>query len=701
MKKITSFLFILILSVSAVFGQTRSYCDSIQADYSYTVSGTKVSFTVKTTGSIIAQEWSFGDGTAGKDLNAVKDYGKPGTYQPCLTLKLKNLRDPNNPCVKKICKSVTIQDPCSTFKPKASLTLDSNGVATFEADFDSSYSYYWDFGDNTNSSNRTGKHQYKAGSYKACVKIYNTKTKCYAYVCFNITVGGNPCDKFKPGASVKVDSNGVATFEADSGANLTYKWSFGDGTYATTRTGKHQYKAGTYQACVTITDSKTNCTKTLCFTVNVRGSDPCSNFNPKFEYKIDSNGKVYFWGVNSNGTNYKLMYVWSFGDGTSGTGTQVSHTYKPGTYKFCVTIKDSVSKCSKTYCETITIKGGGSVPDSCKYFNPTFGYKLDGTKVVFEAQYGSTYSYEWSFGNFGSSKDRIAKIDFKNPGTYKVCLTVYDSKTGCKKTVCKEIIIKGKNTKDPCKDFNPKVGFQIQGGKVFFTGDGGKGATFEWNFGDGSKGSKDRNPVHTYAKSGKYTVCVIVYDIKRTCKKQICFTIEVTVKSSDPCTKFNPDFGFSINGNKITVEGNKTSNVKYFWDFGDKQSDTGRVTDHTYKVSGKYTVCMTAYDVVNKCKKTVCKTITLKQRLIGQNNGEDAQIMTYPNPVEQNVYVITNSVSAAKIIIKNTNGVELMRYDATPDDANTIQLWVEQLPKGVYYMSVEQDGKVETTKFIK
>jgi PKD repeat protein len=695
MKKITTLLLLLLAFTSTLFAQTKTYCDSLTADFSYSVSGTKVTFTIKTTGSIIGQEWVFGDGTSGKDLSPIHDYGKPGTFQPCVTIKLKNLRDPKNPCVRKVCKSVTIQDPCSSFNPKANIKVDSTGLAFFEADFDSAYTYYWDFGDNTNGTTRAGKHQYKPGSYKACVKVYNTKTKCYKYICFNLTVG-NPCDKFNPSADVKVDTSGVATFEADKDSSYTYKWTFGDGTYSTDRTGKHQFKPGTYQVCVKITNTKTNCEKILCKTITVKGSsNPCSNFNPKFEYKIDTSGKATFWG---NNTNTSYVYLWSYGDGTAGSGSQVTHTYKAGTYKFCVTIKDTANKCDKTICETITVKGRNT--DSCKYFNPEFGFKVDGTVVVFEAKSGSNLTYEWTFGSFGSSKDRVVKVDFKKPGIYKACVTITDTKTGCKKTICKEVVIKTKNTSDPCKDFNPKVSFQMESGKVSFTADGGKGATFAWDFGDGSKGSKDRSPVHTYAKSGKYNVCVTVYDAKRKCKKTICFSIEVTVKSSNPCDKFNPEFKLSINGNKVVAEASNLSGVQYFWSWGDKQTDTGRVADHTFKVSGSYTICLTAYDVKNKCKKTVCKTISLKQKMIGLNNGDEV-LMAYPNPADHNVYVVTTSESPAKIIVKDLKGNEILRHDATPDASKTIDLWIAELPKGIYFMTVEQDGKIETTKFMK
>jgi PKD repeat protein len=698
MKKIYSVLFLFLSLSFTAFGQKAGYCDSITADVAFQTSGTTVYFAVKSSVKPVSAEWSFGDGTSSKDVNVTHAYGKYGTYQPCVKLTFRNIRDTSKPCVKTICKSVTLSDPCSSFNPTATFKVDSTGVATYEAAAPNTkgvrYYYLWDFGDNTTGDGRTGKHTYKAGTYKACVLIKDSATKCVKQLCFNFTVAGsNPCNSFNPNAGIKADSTGLATYEAQFDSFFTYKWDFGDSTTSTTRTGKHQYKAGSYKACVTITNTKTKCTKTLCYSVSYSGSNsnPCNNYNPKFDYKIDSTGKATFFGASTNPST--TSYSWSYGDGTSGTGSPASHTYKAGTYKFCVTMTDNTTKCTKTICETITYGN-----DPCKGFNPTFGYKIDGTTVMFEGQFDSNFTYNWWFSNNATSTDRSLKIDFKNPGTYRACVLITNKKTGCKLTVCKDFVIQGKNTSDPCKDFKPKVGFQLDDPYVNFTADGGKGATFEWNFGDGSK-STDRSPRHKYAKSGKYNICVTVYDAKRKCKKTICFSIEVTVPNSDPCANFKPDFSFTTNGTKVIFEGN-TKGLVYSWNFGDKKTGTGKVADHAYAGYGSYTVCMTAYDSVNKCKKTVCKTIILKQKMMGAADDIDA-ISLYPNPVDNTLSIVTTSESSAQITIRDSKGTDIMRYDATPDENMTIQMMVDSLPKGLYYISIEQNGKVDTSKFYK
>ncbi len=707
MKKITSLLLVLMASASALFGQTKTtYCDSVSVTFSATETSSgikftyKVSTTTRTTPTVIAQEWNFGDGTSANTVDAVKVYTKSGSFYPCITVKVKNPRD-NTYCYLKFCDSITIKDPCAGFNPSMGVTVGNNGEVTFEAsasNTSTAYTYSWSFGDNTTGTDRTGTHTYKAGTYKICVTITDPKTKCSKTLCKEVTItGSDPCASFNPTVTVNVDPNGVLSYSGST-TSYSYSWDFGDGTSSTTYSGTHQYKAGTYKLCVTISGyvNNTKCTKTLCKEITVTSNDPCKDFNPTFRYEIATNGLVYF--IGSDLTTSTLTYTWSYGDGTSGTGSKSSHTYKPGTYKVCVTVYDSKTGCKKTICQEITVQGTNT--DPCKDFNPDWSYKVDGNVVIFEG-HGTTYTYKWS-ANGAYYTDRTFKVDFKKPGTYKVCVVITDPKTKCSKTVCKEIVIKGKDTTDPCKNFNPTISFKTDGLNVYLAVDGGKGATMEWNFGDGSKGSTDRKVMHTYKKDGKYTICVTVYDAKRQCKKTICFTIEVKGKTSDPCADFNPDFTYKVSGNTVTVEGKNMSGVEYSWSWGDKLGDKGRTGSHTYKVAGKYQICMTAYNPTTKCTKTVCKYIeAVGQKMMGQDNGGKEVLLAYPNPVSTNVSIVTLSESPATISVKDMYGVEVMKVSSTPDTDKAIHMVVDNLPRGSYYVIVEQDGKISTTKFVK
>lgn len=64
--------------------------------------------------------------------------------------------------------------------------------------------------------------------------------------------------------------------------------------------------------------------------------------------------------------------------------------------------------------------------------------------------------------------------------------------------------------------------------KVTFTNTSVNGIDYSWNFGDGSAGSAEKNPVHTYASAGNYTVTLIVSGVTGT-MNQDSFSTSVTI----------------------------------------------------------------------------------------------------------------------------------------------------------------------------
>lgn len=118
-------------------------------------------------------------------------------------------------------------------------------------------------------------------------------------------------------------------------------WTFGDGYSSDQLSPVHYYtSAGVYEACleVTIFDGKECCTIKKCF--DVRIEKPCDN-------KCDIEAKIIYGQLNN--CTYRLIgnilststpitnWVWDFGDGTTGTGSTVDHTF-PGSGTYMVTL---------------------------------------------------------------------------------------------------------------------------------------------------------------------------------------------------------------------------------------------------------------------------------------------------------------------------------------------------------------------------
>jgi outer membrane protein OmpA-like peptidoglycan-associated protein len=123
---------------------------------------------------------------------------------------------------------------------------------------------------------------------------------------------------------------------------ISYMWDFGDGTTATGMNVSHTYsKPGTYTA----TFSATNCggTDTKPITPPLSISDPCSTNKPTAAVTGSSSLKTGDSGSYSvSGAGTGVSYTWNFGDGSTGSGARVNHSFsRAGTYNVTSTATNS------------------------------------------------------------------------------------------------------------------------------------------------------------------------------------------------------------------------------------------------------------------------------------------------------------------------------------------------------------------------
>jgi flagellin-like protein len=117
---------------------------------------------------------------------------------------------------------------------------------------------------------------------------------------------------------------------------------------------------------------------------------------------------------------------------------------------------------------------------------------------------------------------------------------------------------------------------------------------WEWSFDDGTANSTVKDPVHTFAGVGTYTVTLTVTNSYGSVSKQS--PSYITVHNSTPTASFtssitngspplNVGFTDTSTGNNIN---------SWQWNFGDNTgTDTQRDPEHTYYGAGNYTVTLT------------------------------------------------------------------------------------------------------------
>ena len=133
--------------------------------------------------------------------------------------------------------------------------------------------------------------------------------------------------------------DGTGSSDSD-GSIASYSWDFGDGATATGSTASHTYAAaGTYTVTLTVTDGDG---ASDADSQDVTVTDGTANTAPTadFTYSV-TDLTVDFTDQSSDSDGSVVSWAWDFGDGSTSTEQNPSHTYATGgTYTVSLTVTD-------------------------------------------------------------------------------------------------------------------------------------------------------------------------------------------------------------------------------------------------------------------------------------------------------------------------------------------------------------------------
>src|SRR5437867_4746747 len=208
----------------------------------------------------------------------------------------------------------------------------------------------------------------------------------------------------------------------------SYSWSFGDGSTGTGSSVTHTYSsAGSFTTALTVKDSSSpQQTATSQMTVAVTSPPPPISASFTLSPSSPSAGQPVSFTASASGGTPPYSYTWSYGDGSTGTGLQVTHTYdRDGTYQVTLTVADSTVS-TGTWVAPVVV-GTASLQDGFTY-SPTSPQPGDNINFTPSARGGTPpYSYSWDFGNGASASGASATYSYASAGSYTVTLTVIDS----------------------------------------------------------------------------------------------------------------------------------------------------------------------------------------------------------------------------------------------------------------------------------
>ena len=171
---------------------------------------------------------------------------------------------------------------------------------------------------------------------------------------------------------------------------------------------------------------------------------------------------------------------------------------------------------------------------------------------------GGPVSYEWNFGDGGSSTEKEPEHEYDSTGCYEVILTVTDDDSeSCQSRICVVIDDGDLDIPDePAVWIEPSDIVVEEGQEVFFSSEAldpqGFDLTYYWDFGDGGD-STESDPSYVYSTAGRYQVELVVTDIdlNESTATASVYIFSPTTTSSLSASQIvqNPDGSYNINYN--------------------------------------------------------------------------------------------------------------------------------------------------------
>ncbi len=489
-------------------------------------------------------------------------------------------------------------------------------------------------------------HKYaKNGSYTVTMYYYDSIQYCrdtaVQQVCF-----------FKLKDSIVFrKSNDTLYTAAPCHVNAFYRWSYGDNTYGKNCQSWHVYqKSGFYYPqLLLVIDTLSSCYYNYNYKASFMDFSKCGFiadfYNEKYmgmqplrlkaivgtgpfldPKKKQSGRETWYWGDNSSSNDNGIMQ------------DKDTHFYaRGGTYNVCHVYEDS-AQCKDSVCKAVEV-------DSCNAYTQ-FTYTVNGRELSFNFKVAGNYSWYADGKKITLSN---GKYTFASNGTYTICLksTGMDN---CVAEACSTVTvfscdrlsannIRWTYQNNDCTNLkfrNTNTNYQI----------------FNWDFGDNSTGSTDREPVHTYARDSVYTVKLSAIDTVYNCKDSIVFYVIINCCNIQDSLKLSKtSAGTAVLENYSYIRKPRGPVHSHKWIFDWSTVSTDAFPTHTYYSKGYKHIIYIAYDTIRDCNDSFYISLRIDStdntpfQLYVSNTSSLHNLNmlqsldVYPNPVQGTLFI--------------------------------------------------------------
>ncbi len=522
-----------------------------------------VNFTDISTGNPSEWLWTFPGGSPSTSTlsNPTVEYNNPGIFN--VTLQVSNASGSDM-----ITKSDEVEIrgvPEAEFFNTTSLLQAFFTNTSIDGD-----SYFWDFGDDSFSSDETPIHAYaEDGVYTVTLTVTNPcGTDTYSDAVFIVT---NPTADFVATPSSGCSPLTVIYTDLSSSNTSGWSWEFEGGEPSTSTLSNPTVtynNAGVYGATLTVTNSEGSDQEVKEDIITVAESATSD-----FTFVVNG-GEVVFTNTSTNADSYS----WDFGNGDTSTDINPVYTYATsGSYDVVLSV---MSTCGiVTHTETVEISlapvagftSVGSTTD-CAEFTLAF---------TDESTFNPT-DWAWTFegGTPATSTDQNPTVTYSMAGVYDVSLTVTNGQGTNTTTQSDYVVAQGQVTAG--------FGYSNAALNVAFENlSSAEGTSYVWDFGDGMT-STQTNPSYSYPEEGIYEVTLTATG---PCNSDV--TTQTINLYTAPTSGFTSDVTSGCSALTVVYNQTSSSNVtSYAWTFEGGTPATSIDANPTvvYSSTGTYNV---------------------------------------------------------------------------------------------------------------
>ncbi|MDE3235450.1 MAG: PKD domain-containing protein [Bacteroidota bacterium] len=389
----------------------------------------------------LSYHWDFGDGTTSEDANPMKTFDQTGVY----AVKLTVTSSAGSGCSSTSNQTVEVSGSTAAFvvNPTSLQCFSGNHfIFTNESSAHGAYSFNWDLGDGTTSSEINPERTYAApGTYTARLVVRMAGDVCNDTLYKTLTVYPSPTAAFSVNNNSQCLKNNAFAFtnqSAISSGNMNYVWMFGEGvnsstdnnpTYSYSNNGKYNVKL--------IVSSDHGCKDSATQVVNIDAAKAAFVINPASIQCFKNNSFVFT--NESSSTNSSLHYNWDLSGGITSTQVNPTRTFNtPGTYTIQLIVSATNNSCKDTLVKSLVVNPSPVADFSSRMIS----YSDNSITLSFNNNSSITSGnihYEWNFGDGQVSSFLAPSHAFANNAVSTVVKLKAISDHGCEVSVSKVV----------------------------------------------------------------------------------------------------------------------------------------------------------------------------------------------------------------------------------------------------------------------